>query len=73
MKSYLSIWFNSEGARPMEITDRLMGMGFRPIKGEHDYVYDWGKQATVEDAMNLIDQVHMTLKGCKVNFKLDTY
>lgn len=73
MKSYLSIWFNSEGARPMEVTDRLMGMGFRPMKGEFDYAYDWDKKATLEEALTLADKVHATLKGCKVNFKIDTY
>ena len=73
MKTYLTLWFSSEGERPVEITSRLMGMGFRPVKGEFDYVYDWDKKATLEQAMNLADQVHITLKGCNVNFKIGTY
>lgn len=72
MKSYLTVWFNSDGAKPMEITDRLMGMGFKPIKGNFDFVYDWDKKATVEQAINLADQVHITLKGTKTSFRMET-
>ena len=72
MKSYLSLWFNSEGARPMEVTDRLLGMGFRPMKGNYDYAYDWQKKATMDEAIMLAEKVHSTLKGCNVAFKLET-
>ncbi len=72
MKSYLTIWFNSDGASPTEITERLMSMGFQPQKGEYDYVYNWGSQPHTEDALNLANQVHATLKGCNALFKIET-
>lgn len=72
MKTYLSVWLNSDGASPSEITQRLLGMGFRPMKGNYDYVYDWNKKATIDEAINLAEQVHQTLKGLNVLFKLES-
>lgn len=72
MKTYLTIWFSSDGAKTSEVTQRLLSMGFRPIRGNYDYEYDWGTRATVEDIIRLADQVHATLQGCKVAFKLET-
>lgn len=72
MKTYLVVWFSSEGAAVTDVTDRLMSMGFRPVHGNYDYVYDWGKQAAVDDAMSMGEQVQATLKGCGVTFKLET-
>ena len=72
MKTYLVIWFNTDGTRSSEVTERLLSMGFRPIRGNFDYVYDWSKEVTVEDMVSLGDQVHETLKGCNVLFKLES-
>ena len=72
MKTYLIIWFNSDGARVTEVTDRLMSMGFRPMSGNYDYVYDWGREATVENTLAIGEQVQQTLKGCGVTFKLES-
>lgn len=72
MKTYLSVWFNTTGSKTSEITSHLMGMGFKPTKGNYDYVYNWGKNATVDQALSLADQVHSTLKGCNVTFKTET-
>ena len=72
MKTFLVVWYNSSGTRTSEVNDRLMSMGFRPMHGIYDYIYDWDKNATVEDAIALGDQVHATLQGCNVRYKLNT-
>jgi hypothetical protein len=72
MKSYLIVWFNSEGAKPSEINQRLMSLGFKPMKGTHDYVYDWGKNADVDEILRFGDKVQVTLQGLNVMFKLET-
>jgi hypothetical protein len=72
MKTYLTVTFNSEGAKPSEVTDRLCMLGFKPCQGTYDYVYEWDKKATVKDAIWFGDKVHETLKGYKVLFKLET-
>ena len=72
MKSYLTVWFNSNGATPMEVVDRLMGMGFQAQKGNYDFVYNWSQQPKTQDALDLANKVHATLKGCDVLFKIES-
>jgi hypothetical protein len=72
LKTYLTIWFSSEGAAPSEVVERLRAMGFEPMKGHYDHVYDWRKQVSIEDIIQLSDAVHQTLRGFKVLYKLET-
>lgn len=72
MKSYLVVWFNSEGAKPSEVNQRLMSLGFKPIQGSHDYIYEWGKNVDVEEILRFGDRVKMTLQGMSVMFKIET-
>ena len=72
MKTYLIVWFNSEGAEPTAVVERLLAMGFKPIKGHYDHVYDGGRDATLEEVLQLANTVHETLKGLKVIYKLET-
>jgi len=70
--TYLLVWFNSEGRGPSEVTTRLMSLGFKPTKGNYDYIYKWDNHAQVEDVLRLGDKVHQTLKGLNVLYKLET-
>ena len=72
MKTYLTIWFNSEGASPLEVVERLRALGFKPMKGYYDHVYDWKKRVTLEEVFQLTGALHETLKGLKVMYKLET-
>ena len=72
MKTYLTVMFNSEGVAPSKVSDTLMSMGFRPITGNYDYVYDWGAKASIKEIIWFGDKVHAALKGAKVFFKLET-
>ncbi|MFU8766279.1 MAG: hypothetical protein ACNA7I_01175 [Candidatus Methanoperedens sp.] len=72
MKSYLIIWFSSEGGKPSDINQRLMSLGFKPMQGSHDYVYEWGKNVDVDEILNFGDKVQITLKELNVMFKLET-
>ncbi|SNQ61480.1 hypothetical protein [Candidatus Methanoperedens nitratireducens] len=72
MKSYLIVWFNSEGGKPSEINQRLMSLGFKPLQGTHDYVYEWRKNVEVDEILSFGDKVKMTLQGLNVMFKLET-
>ncbi|NLI74600.1 MAG: hypothetical protein GX369_07540 [Euryarchaeota archaeon] len=72
MITYLTVTFNTEGSRPSEIMDALHGLGFEPTTGSYDFLYRWGANATVEDAIYLADKVCLTLKGKHVLFKLQT-
>ena len=72
MRTYLVVWFSSEGMKPSEVTERLLSMGFRPLEGEYDYVYQWGAEADVDDILRIGDQVQYALKGSGILFKLET-
>jgi len=72
MKTYLTIWFYSEGASPLEVVERLRSLGFKPLKGYHDHVYDWNRKVDLADVLELANKVHETLKGLKVFYKLET-
>ena len=72
MKTYLTIWFSSEGKNPSRVAERLQGMGFKPIKGPYDHVYDWKRDVDIEDILVLCDSVHETLKGFGVLYKIET-
>jgi hypothetical protein len=66
------IWFNSEGAEPKEVVDKLREIGFQPMRGPYDHVYEWTKDADLEKILQLGTTVHQALKGFKVLYKLET-
>ena len=72
MKTYLMIWFDSEGEGPLEVVERLRSLGFKPLRGYHDHVYEWGRKVELEEILQLAGAVHETLKGLKVLYKLET-
>lgn len=72
MITYLTVTFNSEGARPSEVLGALHSLGFETTTGSYDCLYRWPSRATVEDAIFLADKVHATLKGMGVHFKMET-
>ena len=72
MKTYLTVWFNSEGTSPLEVVEKLRSMGFEPLKGYHDHIYDWKRNVELSDVIKLANMVHETLKGLKVFYKIET-
>ncbi len=72
MKTYLKIWFNSEGAGPVIVAEKLRSMGFKPTKGQYDHVYDWGRKVELEDILQIGTAVHESLKGLNVLYTLET-
>ena len=72
MKTYLTIWFNSEGANPVIVAEKLRAMGFKPMKGKYDHFYDWGRTIELEEILQIGTAVHETLKGLKVLYTLET-
>ena len=72
MKTYLMVWFNSEGAEPKKVVERLERIGFKPMRGPYDHVYEWTKDVDLEKILQLGDIVHNALMGLKVLYKLET-
>jgi hypothetical protein len=72
LKTYLMIWFNSEGAEPKIVVETLQELGFKPMRGPYDHVYEWMNEADLDKILQLGNTVHQALKGLKVLYKLET-
>jgi len=72
MKTYLTLWFNSEGSSPSGVINSLRDMGFNPVQGNYDMEYDWGRMVTVEDVLDLGDRIQASVKEGALLFKLET-
>ena len=72
MKTYLQVSFNSEGSRPSVVLNILMNMGFKPMKGAYDFVYEWDRNSEVEDLVWFGDKIHESLKGHNVTYKMES-
>jgi len=72
METYLRISFDSEGAKPSEVADRLRACGFVPTQGNYDFVYDWQGAATREQILDLSDELLRQLRGYRVLYEIET-
>lgn len=72
METYLRVTFDSEGAKPSEVAERLQLAGFSPTQGNFDFVYDWNGSANREQVRELSDEVTRQLKGYRVLFEIET-
>ncbi|MCW6167182.1 MAG: hypothetical protein LVQ64_01880 [Thermoplasmatales archaeon] len=72
METYLRVTFDSEGATPSEIADRLRSLGFQPTQGNYDFVYDWNGGATTDQVLDLSDELTRRLRGYGVRFEIET-
>jgi len=65
MRTYLTIWFNSEGTEPTIVVERLLAMVFKPIKGRCDHVYDWGRDVELDEILRLGNAEYIAGTGLK--------
>jgi len=72
VKTYLIVWFHSEGQGPSVVNERLLNIGFRPTQGNYDYVYDWGDRVDTMSILDLGDKIITVLRGSDVLYKMET-
>ncbi len=72
MKTYITIMFTSEGAKPSEVKSRLMGLGFKAMRGSYDFFYEWEREPDIETLLDFADRIHTALEGMNVMFSLET-
>jgi len=72
MKTYLTVYLHTEGSNFSEVADILEDLGFRAVKGRYDFVYDWDKKTTIKDIAWFGDKIHMSLRGKKVYFRIES-
>ncbi|MHB1434962.1 MAG: hypothetical protein ACYCPN_02685 [Thermoplasmata archaeon] len=72
METYLRLMVHSQGASPTEVARRLWKVGFVPVQGNYDFVYDWEGTPDPEELVELTEEVGRVLAGCRVLFELET-
>ncbi|HEV2429119.1 MAG TPA: hypothetical protein VGV64_04640 [Thermoplasmata archaeon] len=73
MKTYLLLHLDSEGARYSELAELLEDLGFQPhADGGYDFVYEWGREATVAESLSFADRVQTALKGQGTYFRVES-
>jgi hypothetical protein len=71
-QTFLLLQLSSEGAPYSEVAEVLESLGFRPETDGYDFVYDWGRPATVRETLELADRIQAALKGSKVSFRVES-
>ena len=72
MKTYLKVLFASDGGKPSAIGAALRNLGFEPVHGPHDFVYNWPQAAAVADTLHFGDRIHAELQGLGCLFEMET-
>ncbi len=73
----VTVWFNSEGASPSEVVKKLTELGFEPVRGEYDFIYEHEDEITDTNIGTAILEIsralHKALSGLSVLYNLDTH
>jgi hypothetical protein len=74
----VKVWFYSEGASPSVVITKLIDLGFQPIRGAYDFVYEHSNDDVTEEHLGgaiveIADALHKTLTGFRVLYTLDTH
>lgn len=73
-RTYLVMYFGTNGIRASEIAKKLEAIGFETRFGSVDFVYDWkDKKPSKEDVLVLGDKLIAALDGSGAVFNLDTH
>lgn len=71
-KTFLLLQLDSEGAPYSEVASTLENMGFREETEGYDFVYDWGRDVSVRETLELADRIQLSLRGKKVCFRIES-
>jgi len=71
-QTFLLLQLSSEGSPYSEVADVLESLGFRPETDGYDFVYDWGRSASVRETLELADRIQAALKGSRVSFRIES-
>jgi hypothetical protein len=72
MRTYLTLWFNSNGESPSKIVEKITGLGFKAMAGNYDLEYIWESNPSTDDILRLGNLVQEKLGGTKTLFSMDT-
>ena len=72
METYIDVYVNADGEKSSVIFKKLTELGLKHNIGEHDFIYDWGKVASISEELTLADKIQETLKGTGVILRFTT-
>ena len=72
MKTYVEVYVSTEGEKASVLSQKFKDMGFEPSFGEHDFVYEWKDDATMNDVLYFVDKVQSKLSGSNAILKFTT-
>jgi hypothetical protein len=71
-KSFLLLQLDSEGAPYSEVAEVLEDLGFQAETEGYDFLYDWGRPATVAETLEFADRIQEALRGKRVRFRIES-
>jgi len=71
-KTFLLLQLDSEGAPYSEVARTLEDLGFRPETEGYDFVYDWGRPASIAESLTFADRIQEALRGSRVRFRIES-
>ena len=71
-QTFLLLQLSSEGAAFSDVAEIVESLGFRPETDGYDFVYEWGRPATVRETLELADRLQAALKGSQVAFRVES-
>ncbi|PNX49652.1 MAG: hypothetical protein BV457_00945 [Thermoplasmata archaeon M9B1D] len=63
METYIDVYINADGEKSSIIFKKLTEIGLKYHIGEHDFIYDWKKIASISEELALADKIQEKLKG----------
>ncbi len=74
----VQVWFYSEGASPSIVIKKLTELGFTPVRGAYDFVYEHEDEEMSQSDLSrtileIANAIHAALSGFKVLYTLDTH
>ena len=58
-QTYLLLQLDSEGSPYSKVAETLESLGFRPETEGYDFVYDWGRPASVGETLEFADRLSL--------------
>lgn len=71
-KTYLILYFGTQGKKPTEVSIAIETVGFKANLGAVDYVYNWDEKPSKEQVLELADKVAEVLQESGAVFNIDT-
>ena len=72
MKTYVEVFVSADGEKASVITEKLLSMGCKTSFGQHDFVYQWKNDVTLQEILRFVDSVQAKLNGSGVLLKFTT-